>query len=112
MVVAPTSWKMIVMEPFSRSKSAMVSGMRSPSSLTRRMMTVSYTHLGRTEDRPALETVEKLRFSTVSRLKLQFQTNIPLAARALWTHLPAVCIKTVIHAPGFYEYCSTPQYSI
>ena len=37
-VVAPTSWKMMVTEPFSRSKSAIVSGIRSPSALTRRMM--------------------------------------------------------------------------
>ena len=37
-VVAPTTWKMIVTVPFSRSYPAIVSGMRSPSASARRMM--------------------------------------------------------------------------
>ena len=67
--------------------------------------------------------------SLFSRLKLQFQTNIPLSTRAFQAHLTAVCIKTHAHVAGFYEavalcpysaavrrlnesYCGTPQYSI
>ena len=41
--------------------------------------------------------------SLFSRLKLQFQTNIPLSTRAFQAHLTAVCIKTHAHVAGFYE---------
>src|SRR5699024_5338358 len=59
---------------------------------------------------------------TASRLKLQFQSNGMYRAYArihpngtkvptCETSVPSG-IKTEIHAPGFYEYCGTPQYSI
>ena len=42
-------------------------------------------------------------FRTASRLELQFQSNLPLSARALQAHLTAVCIKTHAHVAGFYD---------
>ena len=47
-----------------------------------------------------------------SRSEPRFRSNFPLSARALRAHLPSVCIKTEIHAPGFYGNCGSPQFPI
>ena len=62
--------------------------------------------------RPLLRLSKNIVFRTASRLKLQFQSNLPLSARAFQAHFPAVGIKTEIHAPGFYENCNSLQFSI
>ena len=41
-------------------------------------------------------------------LSIEFATP----SRALWAQFGVVCIKTEIHAPGFYEFCSLLQNSI
>ena len=51
-------------------------------------------------------------FRTASRSEPRFRSKIPLSARAFQAHLTAVCIKTEIHAPGFYENCNLLQFSI
>ena len=60
----------------------------------------------------ALRLSKNIVFRTASRSEPRFRSKIPLSARAFQAHLTAVCIKTEIHAPGFYENCNLLQFSI